>query len=605
MVVTAAAPAENSDEPARTDWRIGDPLLPLEQEMIDKAAAGKFIDLLDQPAPDLPAMQAWGPERTIRAAVLRHLLVVEPDWPVHAKGVRLRGVRISGRLDLEAATLRCALRLATCFLDDSNPVQLNYATASLLEITHSHLDGVQGARLVVTKRLSLASSTFAHPVHLLGAGIDGQLSCRGAQLQGSDANGDALVADRLKVGGDVFLDEWFTAAGAIRLPSAEITGQLNCRGAQLQGSDANGDALVADRLKVGGSVVLDRGFTAAGAIRLSGAEITGQLNCRGAQLHGRDSNNALVANGLKSGGDVLLDRGFTAAGAVALPTAQIGGSCWLVDARLAQDIAVRAEGLKIAHELYWAPRAPVLGEVNLERAAAHRLVDNWALPDAHWPPQGKLRLTGFTYDGFGGNPPATCDQRLAWVRRSSSASTDRRKMTFAAQPYEQLIRVYRQSGLEADARRVAIAKRNDLRRSGQLTSAGRVGNWILDKTIRHGYQPLRAAALLAVVYLAVLLVLWAAQHRPGLVVPAKDIRAITPAPTAEVCVGGYPCFYPAGYAIDAVIPLLNLRQVENWRLNGSADWGWAFIAGTWVATGLGWAFSTLAVVGYTGLVRKD
>ena len=95
---------------------------------------------------------------------------------------------------------------------------------------------------------------------------------------------------------------------------------------------------------------------------------------------------------------------------------------------------------------------------------------------------------------------------------------------------------------------------------------------MLDKTIRHGYQPLRAAALLAVVYLSVLLALWAAQHRPDLIVPAKDVRTIDPAPTAEVCVDGYPCFYPAGYAVDAVIPLLNLRQVENWRLNGSADW---------------------------------
>jgi hypothetical protein len=49
-------------------------------------------------------------------------------------------------------------------------------------------------------------------------------------------------------------------------------------------------------------------------------------------------------------------------------------------------------------------------------------------------------------------------------------------VTFAAQPYEQLIRVYRQAGLEADARRVAIARRNDLSRFGHLTPAGRVGN---------------------------------------------------------------------------------------------------------------------------------
>ncbi len=44
MVVTATAPAEDSDEPARAEWRIRDPLLPLEQEMIDQAAAGELIE---------------------------------------------------------------------------------------------------------------------------------------------------------------------------------------------------------------------------------------------------------------------------------------------------------------------------------------------------------------------------------------------------------------------------------------------------------------------------------------------------------------------------------------------------------------------------------
>lgn len=67
----------------------------------------------------------------------------------------------------------------------------------------------------------------------------------------------------------------------------------------------------------------------------------------------------------------------------------------------------------------------------------------------------------------------------------------------------------------------------------------------------------------------------------------------------------YPCFYPAGYAIDVVIPLINVRQADNWRPNADAPWGWSLVAGTWVATGLGWALSTLAVAGYTGLIRKE
>ena len=152
---------------------------------------------------------------------------------------------------------------------------------------------------------------------------------------------------------------------------------------------------------------------------------------------------------------------------------------------------------------------------------------------------------------------------------------------------------------------MAIARRNDLRDYGSLTRPQKLGNWLLDKTIKHGYQPLRAVVLLAAVYLAVLLVAWGAQHHDSVIVPAKDTKSIAPAPTALRCSPAYPCFYPAGYAVDVVVPIVNLRQAENWRVNGQASWGWAYLAVGWVATGLGWAFTTLAVAGYTGLVRKD
>jgi hypothetical protein len=235
----------------------------------------------------------------------------------------------------------------------------------------------------------------------------------------------------------------------------------------------------------------------------------------------------------------------------------------------------------------------------------HRLDDDWSLPDAHWPKAGQLRLAGFTYDGFGGQHQASWQQRLEWIRRSHTTATATTPAAFAAQPYEQLVRVYQQSGQENEARRVAIARRNDLRSYGSLTRPRKLGNWLLDKTIRHGYQPLRAVGLLVAVYVVVLLVFWGAQHHDSVLVPAKDTKAITPVPSALHCSSAYPCFYPAGYAVDVVVPIVNLGQAENWRPDGHAPWGWAFLAVGWIATGLGWAFTTLAVAGYTGLVRKD
>ncbi len=52
-------------------WRPGSELAPLEEEMVACAAAGELVDCGGGPF-SLAAMQAWGPERTVRAAVLRH-----------------------------------------------------------------------------------------------------------------------------------------------------------------------------------------------------------------------------------------------------------------------------------------------------------------------------------------------------------------------------------------------------------------------------------------------------------------------------------------------------------------------------------------------------
>ncbi|MBO0657286.1 hypothetical protein J1792_32605 [Streptomyces triculaminicus] len=243
--------------------------------------------------------------------------------------------------------------------------------------------------------------------------------------------------------------------------------------------------------------------------------------------------------------------------------------------------------------------------VDLERASVHRLVDDWSLPSAHWPPKEKLGLTGFTYEGFGGDNPATWEQRWDWIRRSHRPASAGKPARFASQPYQQLACVYRQSGQEREARAIAIARRNDLRVYGDLSRPRKMGNWLLDKTVKHGYQPLRAVGMLAAVYLLVLLAAWGAQHHDTAIVPAKDIKNLTPIPTAQHCTTNYPCFYPAGYAVDVVTLLLNIHQADNWRLNGNASWGRAWSAGTWTATGLGWALSTLAVAGYTGLIRKD
>ena len=215
-----------------------------------------------------------------------------------AKGVQLRGVRISGYLDLEAATLRCPLLLKSCYLDSEEPACLDHATASRIGLTGCQLAGLTG-KMLTARELDLKRSTFTGPLSLPRVDV-GRLSCRGARLGGTGRDGYALDAGGMKVGGNVYLDKAFTTAGAIRLGGADIGGDLRCGGAHLDGRDNDCNALNAGGMKVGGSVYLDDGFTTAGAIRLGGTDIGSNLRCGGAHLDGRDNDcNALDARRIK------------------------------------------------------------------------------------------------------------------------------------------------------------------------------------------------------------------------------------------------------------------------------------------------------------------
>jgi hypothetical protein len=662
------------------DWHPGADLMPLEEEMRAKAAAGELMDRGAGPF-DLAQMQGWGEERAVRAVVLRHVLV-EADWPVGVKGVRLRGVRISGHLDLEAATLRCPLWLDSCYLDADAPACFNHVSASRVTLTGCQLDGLKGDRLTAIG-LDMSRSVFSSMVQLACADIADEFDCRGAMLNGRDDDGHALAAYGIKVGGDARLDGMVTTAGAVLLVGADITGQLILSDARLNGRAGNGYALAADRMKVGGNMWLDRAVISGGALRLAGADLRLQLSCHGTQLTGTDSVGlALNASGMKVGSDVYLDQQFTTTGAVRLVGTDITGQLILSDARLngraengyalAADrmkvggnmwldravisggalrlagadlrlqlschgtqltgtdsvgLTLNASGMKVGADVYvdqrftadgtvslalaqiagtlvWAPAGPISGQVNLEDASVGQLNDSGSDvgSDGYGPTGGRLLLDGFTYGRFSGKPQAKVNQRLAWVRSQYHGDDP---APFATQPYEQLAAVYRQAGQDSQARKVAIARRADLRKYGNLNWYRWFGNWLMDWTIKYGYQAWRAGAGLVAVFLVfAALSCWAQNHRLMAPVGATSV-GLYPVPAATICTSSYPCFSPIGYAIDTVIPIINVHQADQWGPDEAAQWGRPWVAATWIATALGWALATLLVAGYTGLVRQD
>ncbi len=355
------------------------------------------------------------------------------------------------------------------------------------------------------------------------------------------------------------------------------------------------------------------GSTLTGPLRLPGANIAGALSCRGACLTGCDNDGlSLAAYGVQVTGDIWLDRGFTAAGGISLRSARVGGTVWLLGKLAAKKnaLALDAAGAQIAGTFRWAPAEPVAGRVSLVGAAVGELDDAWTevtVPaNGFWPTCGRLSVKGFTYDRAGGDHPAEkVEWRLKWLRSQYElAAAEDKRPAFATQPYEQLAAVCRRAGQDTAARKVAIARRADLRKYGELNPYRKFGNWLLDKTIKYGYQTWRAGVGLVVVFAAFLALSVLGQHQ-HVIVPVGNTNGLHPVPSATLCTSNYPCFYPAGYTVDTVIPLINVHQADYWGPDGHAAWGWVWVSGSWVATGFGWALATLLVAGYTGLVRQE
>ena len=92
---------------------------------------GTWVDLRtgDAAAGDLASATHWGPGRVVRAEVITALLLGAGELePGYTPGVRLRGARVTGRLDFMGATLAYPLVCEYCYFDE----ELRFVEASTL-----------------------------------------------------------------------------------------------------------------------------------------------------------------------------------------------------------------------------------------------------------------------------------------------------------------------------------------------------------------------------------------------------------------------------------------------------------------------------------------
>ncbi len=262
------------------------PLSVAEERLLAECSGANRITFGDGERPETDAQDA-----RLRAAVVRALLLQQGDVPrLHAKGLRLRGAWISGRLDLQGATLPYDLSLTQCHLSD--PIELVNARLRGVHFSGCYMSGLSADNASFDGSFFLrAGSVVEGEISLAGARVSGDLQMCEAQII-SPAQ-DAVFAPSLRVDGSLFLGNYpysngITALmtdGAIFMSSAMIGNDMfvtNCAIAPhsdlaiepvFQGSEEHGPdiALSLARARVGGILYFKDNQISRGTVNLAGA----------------------------------------------------------------------------------------------------------------------------------------------------------------------------------------------------------------------------------------------------------------------------------------------------------------------------------------------
>jgi len=592
------------------------PLSPFEQQVVDAARDGG-VARVSNVAGLSPAEGAyndplkWLKDRQVRAALIYALATKSnPYWPVHAKGVRVEDALIVGALDFEAANVKCPLSLQRCWIPER--IIFTHASVRSIDLSGSFVpmgidaDGVRADHDVLLAEGFLANGK----VSLGNATLGGDLLCHGGSFV-NDA-GEALNADGVDVRGNISLGSGFRAKGEVRLLGANIRGVLSCNAGSFE--NTTDDALSADGVDVKGTIFLGSGFSARGGVRLPDAKVGGNLVCNAGSFEEgsfkKANKYALSADRIDIKGGVFLNKdrcakeGFSAKGEVRLTGAQIGGDLGCNGGIFKNEpgVALKANGIHVAGGLFMEEGFSAIGTVDLQDAHVGALRDGALFDDESNAP-AKLALDGFTYNAIHG--PTDACKRLKWLQRESDPR-------FRPQPYEQLAGVLRRMGHERDARRISFEKQVALRKRGRLGLAGWLWSALLCVTIGYGYRLWLAFAWAIGLLLLGTVV---AHYAHGLGNLRTDPDAPASVQTAG---GGEldEYLHAVFYSLNATLPspIANFSNEALWgrglpwqlREQGQNDrWYWFFEAWFLLQRLLGWLLAGLMIAAAGGLIKKE
>jgi hypothetical protein len=325
-------------------------LSPHEHFVVERTRAGEVADFTAMAGPG-------GAKPPVRAGFLRKLMLqLDPNWAVRTPGVRLRGAKIEGALDLTdcsgagGAGLP-ALALVECELPDL--VDVSHARLARFSLKGSRLVRLVAIETQVDGELDLcdvaplgAPGLETLTAKLRGVRIDGDVLARGAKFaRAVDSDDDALMLQGAEIAGNLLIDQGFEAFGCVWMQNARITGGMSCEGATLlnRTEDGLGEALNADAAEIAN--VLMRKAKVEGLVRFNGARIMRDLDISEGASFKNEFSIALMLGNAEIGGQIFGDG------------AKIAGQLWLQSAAIARNLDLR--GAEITHRT--TPRGDTYG----------------------------------------------------------------------------------------------------------------------------------------------------------------------------------------------------------------------------------------------------
>jgi hypothetical protein len=466
--------------------------------------------------------------RCVRAAVVRRLLIYAPDMVDGQLGrLSIADARITGLLDLRG-------------------LRLDYA----VEFRDTRFGGLQWADLRVVS------------------------------LDVAGGSADEITAGRMEVGHDLVIGRGFRCGG-LRLPSAQIGGDLNLSGVQL-GAGPDGSSLNLDGARVGGRVYLRArgtdGFRAEGDVSGQNARVAGGILCTGAEFRG----------------DLILRRSQVR-GEVSLKDGTVGGDLGMSAMDISSDVNLRGTRLggtevrfvrtRIGGSLMWQTR-PRTGDepwitVDLSQARVGFLddrLDSWD--------RVRLRLDGLSFDGLNG--PADEDavrRRIAWLGQQEDDA-------WSPRPYDQVRAALRGSGHESAARAVAIARERARTDHGGLSRLGHGVHRGYGVVLGYGYKPFRFFWVSALIIAA----FWVLAFLPLDGCPRGTRGVCGEFANRKAESSDYSGLM---YSADAFLPV-DLGQTADWTPLRHV---YGYLTASEAI--LGWLMTGLLVGAITGLLRRD